>query len=87
MRYIYITNVEIIFDKKKDFQQKVYQIFTKFYFSRKCQTTGEGTLLIFCGFTRPSETYLENYSYIGAVFELIRIITNIKTQNNEQKQR
>ena len=24
---------------KKDFQQKVYQIFTKFYFSRKCQTT------------------------------------------------
>ena len=27
MRYIYITNVEIIFDKKKDFQQKVYQLF------------------------------------------------------------
>ena len=25
---------------KKDFQQKVYQIFTKFNFSRKCQTTG-----------------------------------------------
>ena len=24
---------------KKDFQQKVYQIFTKFYFSGKCQTT------------------------------------------------
>ena len=25
---------------KKDFQAKAYQIFTKFYFSRKCQTTG-----------------------------------------------
>ena len=59
---------------KKDFQTKVYQIFTKFYFSRKCQTTELFGFIDAAGVRCEVEIDLSlarglNY-YTGAIFEV-----------------